>query len=138
MRFFKYVIYFSSFFSINISHSSAVISKSEAEDLRTTPSSSLQTHLPSSPWARVGRRWPRVKTGDRLSRIGRGETHALIGGELIRSLAIKSRGGNRQLQKQGRVHSRWTASTEGQEAHQQPQKRGKEKRRKSYFCRRRR
>lgn len=34
-----------------------------------------------------------------LSRIGRGEAHALIGGELVRSLAIISRLGNRQLQK---------------------------------------
>lgn len=51
----------------------------------------------------MGRRWPRVETGDRLSRIGRGKAHALIGGELIRSAAIVSRGGNRQLQKQGRT-----------------------------------
>lgn len=34
-----------------------------------------------------------------LSRIGRGEAHALIGGELIRGLAIISSLGNRQLQK---------------------------------------
>lgn len=77
----------------------------------------------------MGRRQPRVETMDRLSRIGRGKAHALIGGEPIRSLTIVSRGGNRQLQKQGQVHSRWTASTEGQEAHQQAE-RGRERRRK--------
>lgn len=70
----------------------------------------------------MGRRQPRVETGDRLSRIGGREAHALIGGELIRSLATISRGGDRQLQKQGQVHSRWLANTEGQEAHQQPKK----------------
>lgn len=95
---------------------------SEAHDLKITSSSSSHTHLPSAPRTRVGGRRPRVETGDRLSRIGWGKGHALIGGELIRSLAIVSRGRNRQLQKQGRVHSRWTASTEGQEAHQQPEK----------------
>lgn len=95
---------------------------SEAQDLKKRSSLSFHTHLPSAPRTRVGRRWPRVEIGDRLSRIGRGKAHALIGGELIRSLAIVSRGGNRQLQKQGQVHSRWTASTEGQEAHQQPEK----------------
>lgn len=46
----------------------------------------------------MGRRWPRIEKGDRLSRIGGGKAHALIGGELIRSLAIVSRGGHRQLQ----------------------------------------
>lgn len=51
----------------------------------------------------------------------------MIGGQFVRSWIIVSRGG--KLQKQGQVHSRWTASTEGQEAHQQPNKaqRGKEK-----------
>lgn len=77
------------------------------------PPSSLHTHLPSGPWTRVGRKWPRVETGDRLSRIGGGNAHALIGGELIRSWTIISRGGNRQLQRQGQAHSWWTASTEG-------------------------
>lgn len=77
----------------------------------------------------MGRRRPRVETGDRLSRIGRGKAHALIGGELVRSCVIVSRGGNGQLQKQGQSHSRWTASTEVQEAHQQP-KRCREGRRK--------
>lgn len=102
--------------------------RSVAEDPATTSSSSVHTHLPRGPRTRVGRRWPRVKTGERLSRIGRGEIHALIGGKLVRGLAIKSRGRNRQLQKQGQEHSRWTASTEGQEAHQQPQTSGEGRR----------
>lgn len=80
----------------------------------------------------MGRRWPRVETRDRLSRSGRGKAHDLIGGELIRSWTIVSRGGNGQLQKQGQMHSGRTVSTEWQEAHQQPEKcrEGKEKRRK--------
>lgn len=65
------------------------------------------THLPIGPRTRVGRRRPRVETGDRLSRIGRGKAHALIGGELIGSRAIVSRGG--KLQKQGREHDGWAA-----------------------------
>lgn len=93
-----------------------------AQDLKTTPASSFHTHLPSGPWTRVGSKWPRVETGDRLSRIAGGNAHALIGGEFIRSWTIISRGGNRQLQRQGQAHSWWTASTEGQEAHQQPKK----------------
>lgn len=60
---------------------------------------SSHTHLPSGPSIRVGRRGTRVETRDMLSRIGRRKTHALIGGELVRSLAIISRLGNRQLQK---------------------------------------
>lgn len=76
----------------------------------------------------MGSRWPRVKTGKRLSRIWRGESHALIGGKLVRGLATVSSGRNRQLQKQGQVHSRWTASTEGQEAHRQPQRSGEGRR----------
>lgn len=47
----------------------------------------------------MGRRWPRVDTGNRLSRIGRGKAHALIGGQFIRSWIIISRGG--KLKKQG-------------------------------------
>lgn len=75
----------------------------------------FQTHLPNWPRARVGRRRPRVGPGHRLSRIRRGDAHALIGGEFIRSCTIVSRGG--ELRKQGQEeHSRWTASTEGQEA----------------------
>lgn len=87
--------------------------RSEVQDSVTTSSSSVRTHLPGGPGTRTGRRWPGVKTGERLSRIGRGEIHALIGGKLVRGLAIVSSGRKRQLQKQGRVHSRWTASTEG-------------------------
>lgn len=119
------------FFHKDILYSLVVILRSEAQDLKTTSSSSFQTHLPSGPRTTVGRRWPRVETGDRLSRIGRGEVHALIGGKLIRSLAIISRGGNRQLQKQGQVHSRWTASrgTGSTSAATEVQRR-KEKRRK--------
>lgn len=60
---------------------------------------SSHTHLPSGPSIRVGRRGTRVETRDMLSRIGRRKTHALIGGELVRSVAIISRLGNRQLQK---------------------------------------
>jgi len=48
----------------------------------------------------VSRRRPRVETGERLSRIGRGKAHASIGGELLRSRVIVSRGGNGALQKQ--------------------------------------
>lgn len=48
----------------------------------------------------MGGRRPRVETGDRLSRIGGGKAHALIGGELVRSCVIVSRRGNGQLQKQ--------------------------------------
>ena len=70
----------------------------------------------------MGGRWPRFEAGERLSRIGRGKAHALIGGELVRSRIIVSRGGNGQLQKQAQAHSRRTASTEGQEAGQQPEK----------------
>lgn len=119
------------FFHKGILYSFVVILRSEAQDLKTTSSSSFHTHLPSGPRTRVGRRWPRVETGDRLSRIGRGEVHARIGGKLIRSLAIISRGGNRQLQKQGQVHSRWTASrgTGSTSAATEVQRR-KEKRRK--------
>lgn len=76
------------------------ISGSAAQDLETTYSSSFRTHLPRGPGTRVGRGRPRVETGDRLSRIGRGKAHALIGGKIVRSLAIVSRGGHRQLQKQ--------------------------------------
>lgn len=119
------------FFHKDILYSFVVILRSEAQDLKTTSSSSFHTHLPSGPRTRVGRRWPRVETGDRLSRIGRGEVHALIGGKLIRSLATISRGGNRQLQKQGQVHSRWTASRgTGSTSAATEVQRGKEKRRK--------
>lgn len=105
--------------------------RSEVQDPVTTSSSSARTHLPRGPGTRTGRRWPGVKTGERLSRIGRGEIHALIGGKLVRGLAIVSSGRNRQLQKQGRVHSRWTASTEGagSASAATEQRRRKEKRR---------
>lgn len=50
-----------------------------------------------------------------LSRIGRGEAHALIGGELVRSLAIISRLGNIQLQKHRAADE---CQAQRQEAHQ--------------------
>lgn len=80
----------------------------------------------------MGRRRPRVKTGDRLSRSGRGKAHALIGGELIRSCVIVSRGGNGQLQKQGQVHSGWNGKHRGTGSTSAAREveRGKEKRRK--------
>ena len=53
----------------------------------------------------MGGRQPRVETGDRLSRSGRGKAHALIGGELVRSCVIVSRGANGQLQKQGQART---------------------------------
>lgn len=76
------------------------ISGSNTQTLKTTSSSSSRTYLPSDPRTRVGRRRPRVETRDRLSRIGRGKAHALIGGKLIGGLAIVSRRRHRQLQKQ--------------------------------------
>lgn len=111
------------------------ILRTEAQDLKTTSSSCFYTHLPSTPRTREGRRHPRVETGDRLSRFGRGKAHALTGGELIRRLAIVSRRGNRQLQKQGRVHSRCTASRgTGSTSAATEVQRGKEKRRKRVNC----
>lgn len=89
------IIFFKTLYSV------FVISKSDAKDTKTPSSSPFHTHLPGGPRITVGRRWPRVETGDRQSRIGRGEAHALFGGQLVRSLAIISRGVNRQLQKQG-------------------------------------
>lgn len=93
--------------------SSGLILMFDTQDLQTASFPSFHTHLPNGPSTRVCRRWPRVETGHILSGIGRGEAHALIGGELARSLAIKSSGGNRQLQKQ---RPKMNGSTEGMSA----------------------
>ncbi|TNN50962.1 hypothetical protein EYF80_038835 [Liparis tanakae] len=91
------------------------------------------THLPSGPRTRVSRRRPRVKTGERLSRIGRGEAHAPSGGELLRSRVIVSRGGNGELRKQrpgaqqtdGKHRGTGSASAASEEQRQRGEKKGK-------------
>lgn len=95
------------------------------QDLKKCSFPSSHTHLPIGPSIRVGRRGTRVETRDMLSRSRRGEAHALIGGELVRSLAIISRLGNRQLQKHRPADER-QAQRDG-EAHQS-QKCGEERR----------
>lgn len=96
--------FLTSFFKSLLFHSNSLYAiddmlKVDTQDLKKCSLPSSHTHLPIGPSIRVGRRGTRVETRDMLSRIGRGEAHALIGGELVRSLAIISRLGNRQLQK---------------------------------------
>lgn len=96
---FSYLFFKSLFFRSNSLYALGDILKVDTQELKKCSFPSSHTHLPIGPRIRAGRRGTRVETRHMLSTSGRGEAHALIGGELVRSLAIISRLGNRQLQK---------------------------------------
>lgn len=120
-------IFFQLFFHSDALYAIDDILKVDTQNLKKGSFPSSHTHLPIGPSIRVGRRGTRVETRDMLSRIGRGEAHALIGGELVRSLAIISRLGNRQLQKHRPADERQAQRDRKHTNHRNAERKGEKK-----------